>query len=218
MGGFGSGRTGGYPTIGRTDSVALDVNRLMRAVRRDPSATWRWTYGDGGDLGWLEVQVSAPDDVGVRYAFLRFDIDHFSKPTGERTQTVRLVSRPCRFGGARWYFLCPSSGSRCAKLLLPNGALGFYSRAALRLAYDVTREGAMDRAHRRLGKLYRKLGQTYDGPDWQVPIRPKFMRRQTFDVIAAQIEHGTDRLNDAFEAGCNRLLRRDPSLAKLLGR
>lgn len=216
MGGYGSGRRGGYPSIERTDSIALDVNRLMRAVRRDPDAIWRWTYGEGGRLGWLNVRVSGPDDPGGRRAFLSFNIDHFSRPTGERSQIVRMVSQPCRFGGARWYFLCPSSGRRCARLLLPNGALGFYSRATLRLAYDVTREGSMDRAHRRLARLYRKLGQPYEGPDWQWPHRPRGMRRRTFEAIEARIERATARLNAIFEAGCARFLSRDPTLADIL--
>lgn len=218
MGGFGSGRSGGYPSIERTDSVTLNVNTLAKVLRREPNSSWRWTFGKDGELGWLTVSAISPDDCNERRAFLCFEIDHFSRPTGCRTQTVRMVSQACRFGGERWYFLCPSSGRRCEKLLLPNGALNFYSRAALRLVHDVTREDPMNRAHRRLARLYRKLCQRYDGPDWQFPHRPKGMRRRTFERIADRIERGTYALNAAFEAGCERLLRRDPTLAKYLNR
>ncbi|BCW87521.1 hypothetical protein sos41_06510 [Alphaproteobacteria bacterium SO-S41] len=217
MGGFGSGRTGGSPSIERTDSIQLDVNVVAGIMRKHPGATWRWTFRrDGDELGWLTFSTNSPADPYCRLAFLRFNIAHFSRPTGEQSQTVRMVSAPCRFGGVRWYFLCPSSGRRCAKLFLPNGALRFYSRASLRLAYDVTREGPMDRAHRRLARLYRKLGQRYQGPDWQWPFRPKGMRKRTFKRIEAGIEWGTEALNIAFEAGCARFLKRDPTLADRL--
>lgn len=207
MGGLGSGRTGGYPSIERTDSIILDVNRLMRAVRRNPDASWRWIYGDNGALGWLEARVSPPDDPLGRRAFLRYDIDHISAPTGERAQTVRLVSRPCHFGGERWFFLCPSSGRRCSKLLLPNGTLQFYSRVTLRLAYDVTRETDLDRAHRRLARLYRKLGQPYEGPDPQSVTRPRYMRRRTFEAIVARIQDEVRALDEAFVARWAHLIR-----------
>ena len=46
-----------------------------------------------------------------------------------------LETTPQTFGGRRWWFVCPRTGVRAAKLHLPNGAFTFASRLAYRLAY-----------------------------------------------------------------------------------
>jgi hypothetical protein len=55
-------------------------------------------------------------------------------------QTVRLVLTQPNFGGQRWWFLCPVTGSRVAKLYLPPGGRGFVGRRAAHLTYRSCRE------------------------------------------------------------------------------
>jgi hypothetical protein len=45
-------------------------------------------------------------------------------------QEIRFVSRPCRFGGRRFFFECPATGRRCSVLWRPPGAKRFACRQA----------------------------------------------------------------------------------------
>ena len=81
------------------------------------------------------------------------------------------LSQP--FGGRRWWFVCPRTGRRAAKLHLPNGAFTFASRQAYRLAYACQREPAHDRALRSAFKLRAKLGG--DGGIGDYFPKPKWM-------------------------------------------
>ena len=48
----------------------------------------------------------------------------------------------------------------------------------------------MDRAHNRLGRLHRKLGADYAGPDDIPPLKPKWMRWRTYPWLALQLRAG----------------------------
>ncbi|MDZ4775155.1 MAG: hypothetical protein SGJ23_00035 [Alphaproteobacteria bacterium] len=65
-------------------------------------------------------------------------------------QTVRLVASTPRFGGVRWWFVCPVTGRRVRALYLPPGARMFASRHAYTLTYQSRRESGRDRAIVRL--------------------------------------------------------------------
>jgi hypothetical protein len=222
MGGYNSGRQSPFVSSERTSSVVLSVNTVMRhwPPPAGPSSWVRWRVGENGDMGWFDVRFV--DDGNDRGRFeLTYDIRHISRLTGVQTQSIAAIARPCRFGGRRWYFLCPRSAVTCEKLFLPNGAVTFASRRAYRLAYQVEREAPIDRAHRRLARLYRKLGQDYEGPDWQWPVRKKGMRQRTFAGLEAAIGRATDRLESIFEAGCARFIAQgldDPELLRMLGK
>ena len=90
------------------------------------------------------------------------------------------------FGGRRWWFICPRTGARVAKLHLPPGALTFASRRAYRLAYKCQRETPYDRAIRRALKLRRRLGD--EGCIGDDVDKPKWMRCATFEREGARIE------------------------------
>jgi hypothetical protein len=93
-------------------------------------------------------------------AWLRYDVDHFSRRTGPQDHRITLATTACRFGGVRWWWICPATGRRVRKLYLPNGGMRFLSRGpgAYRLAYDSQRQGRMDQAHSRNRRLYQRLG------------------------------------------------------------
>ena len=108
---------------------------------------------------------------------------------GERREAdywIQLETTPQPFGGRRWWFVCPRTGRRAAKLYLPNGAVTFASRQAYRLAYRCQREQPHDRALRRAFKLRGKLGA--DGGIGDYIPKPKWMRWRTFDRAMARIE------------------------------
>jgi len=112
--------------------------------------------------------------VRLQYTTTRWD--------GERRESdywIQLETTPQPFGGRRWWFVCPRTGRRAAKLYLPNGAFTFASRQAYRLAYRSQREAPHDRALRRAFKLRGKLGA--DGGIGDYVPKPKWMRWPTYD-------------------------------------
>ena len=110
----------------------------------------------------------------LKYTTTRWD--------GERRESdywIQLETTPQPFGGRRWWFVCPRTGRRAAKLYLPNGAFTFASREAYGLAYRSQRETTQDRALRRAFKLRGKLGS--DGGIGDFISKPKWMRWPTYD-------------------------------------
>jgi hypothetical protein len=96
---------------------------------------------------------------------------------GERRESdhwIELATTPQPFGGRRWWFVCPRTGRRAAKLYLPHAAFIFAARQAYRLAYRCQREAAHDRALRRAFKLRGNLGA--DGGIGDHVPKPKWTR------------------------------------------
>jgi hypothetical protein len=218
MGGFGSGRTGGMPTVEATDSLTLDVNRVMHLVKRAlraeglrsvPAGRWLetqpivfcWTRRDEAEP-WAVVEVSLRIGAEWGEARLRYDVDHFSYPTGPRDLAVELYTTPCRFGGRRWWWLCPATGRRVAKLYLPNGGTRFLSRGpgAYRLAYQSQRDDWIGNAHARATRIHRRLGGPYGHVSSAPPPRPKRMRRATYDRLVGELWDIQMAIEDSMDA------------------
>ena len=159
MGGYGSGRSGGRPTT--ESGLTLTLSKLLRGQLFRPGCAWGgsivWTYTSTGErVGSIGYEAHLGPDSGrvrLKYTTTRWD--------GEKRESdywIQLETTPQPFGGRRWWFICPRTGRRAAKLYLPNGAFTFASRQAYRLAYACQREPAHDRALRRAFKLRGKLG------------------------------------------------------------
>src|SRR6187397_2323921 len=97
-----------------------------------------------------------------------------------------LYARPQPFGGLRWWFICPRSGRRAAKLHMPLGAYQFASRKAYRLPYCSQRADAPERLRSRAIKLRQQLGDA-EGDIGDGIIKPKWMRWRTFDRKADKL-------------------------------
>ncbi len=156
----------------------------------------------------IEVQLELRADSGT--AWLRYDLDHATRPTGPQHYPVSMVATPCRFGGQRWWWICPATHRRVAKLYLPNGGDKFLSRgrAAYRLAYASQREEPTDRMHRRSRKLYAKLGADYDGNCGSLPEKPKGMHWRTYEAICDRLAVEAEGLNMGLEREFEKLTRR----------
>jgi hypothetical protein len=105
--------------------------------------------------------------VGAREAALKVGADPRSGPT-----EVYLVGSPrrfpleaaaCRFGGFRWWWVCPDCGRRRASLYRAGRRFG--CRACLDLAYRSQQESRGD------DRLFRKLAALAGG------LRPEDVRR-----------------------------------------
>jgi hypothetical protein len=185
----------------------LDVMKLARAGYLSGSRVGGWQWTSGGD------RTATIGIVGGRHVLtLAYRIQAHGEDWESVQQRVSIRWTACRFGGERPWFVCDvrANGVYCGRqvaTLYGEGRL-FACRHCYRLGYRVQRGGPMDRAHLHLGRLHRKLGADYDGPDGVPPPRPKWLRHRTYDRVVQQIEAGTDRLDAVFMIGAERFLAR----------
>jgi hypothetical protein len=223
MGGPTSGRRGGQATVEGCRSLVLSVDRVMqgytKALRRYPLLTpsddqplslpWntlRWT-GSGDREAGAEVELRLELRANDGTAWLRYDIEHVTQKTGPQDYSVSMIATPCRFGGQRWWWICPTTLKRVANLYLPNGGDRFLSRSAYRLSYASQRQAPTGRMHDRSRKLYVKLGANYRGLSWERPPKPKGMHWRTYESICARLEVESNGLDTGLARVVERLTR-----------
>jgi hypothetical protein len=182
MGSHLLGRRNGKPLV--EDCLSVDLAYLMRL------GPIREGQAGSGELHW--------SIGGQRFASIRFRLDLrdkeyprlmllFSAPDGRPSkQTITLTATPQRFGGSRWWMVCPATGKRVRTLHLAPGRNRFASRAALGLAYRVERLDPFDRSFEKLFRVQRRLGQP-QGLAHGLE-RPKGMWRRTFNRHLAALE------------------------------
>jgi hypothetical protein len=197
------------------DGLTLDLGRLLRQRHVIPgqsvSGSLIWTNtrtgAHVGSIGY-EAHLLDPRDSWMRlhYTTTRWGDD--SKVASDFR--VHLTTTTPRFGGLRWWFICPLTGRRAAKLHLPNGATRFACRQAYRLAYRSQRKSAMDRFYDRQRRLYHKLGAEYRHFDELVPPRPKRMRHKTYARLAAEVAATIEAHEAIFAAGAVSIIARSP--------
>lgn len=137
------------PTV--EDSIALDTSMLrkngMLMDFMDHRLQHRWQLG-GNLVGDIFLTTIFTGDIA--YPSLQIDGTCFGQPV---MQTVQLVSRSMRFGGKRWYFVCPQTKRLCSKLILPPGGKAFASVKGWGLSYRSQYDDAVTRAQRAIGAL-----------------------------------------------------------------
>jgi hypothetical protein len=74
-----------------------------------------------------------------------------------RTVTVRLVAVPMRFGGFRYYALCPRTLRRCQVLPVVGGVIA--CRQAHRLTYASQSMDRLDRTRERMERCEKRLAE-----------------------------------------------------------
>ena len=184
MGGMGSGRTRRRVTDESTGSFVLSVKGLLGRLPRGAVGGGTVTFrGDRwGELA-VEVRLDTTDPAAPH---LELSHETRDEPTERVTYRVRLTTTRPRYGGERWWFICPGSGRRAFKLYLPNGGRWFLSRAAYGLAYQVTREDRIARYQRRAGRILAKLGRPAENWMGWAP-KPKWMRGRTYERLCAEL-------------------------------
>jgi hypothetical protein len=219
MGGFGSGRTGGLPTLEGSNALVVDINVVIgwvrqalrakglffplppgTAVHTSPFAL-NWSRGKPFASVVLRLELGAATGT----AWFTHDFERPSSTTPSQLYVVSLVTTSCRFGGHRWWWVCPQTGRRVCKLYLPDGASKFLSRGTggHQLSYAVQREDKFARAHRRGHRIRRKLGSPDTGARSPIPPKPPRMRHATYrhlEMLLDDIEATLDAQLDAYEA------------------
>ena len=137
MGGFGSGWRRARTHV-VDDCLVLSIADLVREKIIVPGAVVR------GELAWsragqqpdaqanYEADLLTDKHAGIQ---LRYRIDDRS----ESTRVWLRYTEP-QYGGRRWWFVCPLTGDRVAKLYLPPGQNRFASRRAYGLSYSSSRK------------------------------------------------------------------------------
>jgi hypothetical protein len=196
MGGFGSGRPSGSGRIKVEACRSLDVNRMHKAGGLEPGwvGSWQWSV-DGEKVASIGARVG-DDALHLSY--------RFSSGGGEWedvAETVRIVRKPCRFGGTRPYFICPgivngiACGRRVAKLHGPGRY--FLCRHCYRLAHASQSEDRWDRLLRRANKIRQRLGGD-PGMAAPFPRKPKGMWKRTYEWLAEEFFEAELNADDAF--------------------
>jgi hypothetical protein len=155
--------------------LRLPVHRMVKPVLE------RSDYG-GGSWGWMRngdyyakisywIARQGPREAQLRLSYT---------PDGEDVAyDIRLVAEPCRFGGLRWFAICPATWLKVSKLYLPPGAKRFLARKAWKLAYASQHVApGFDRLCAQRDRLLAKKLKSND-PDF--PLQPKGMRRSTYE-------------------------------------
>jgi len=139
---------------------------------------WHWT-ATGEEAGSVSVSVNLTNlDTG--FATVRFKLN------GEpKAQEIRIVSRPMRYGGRRYYWVCPKLGLRCEVLPMVGGV--FASRQAHRLTYQSQSSDEIDRMRDRAHRLEKRL--------WPDKGRPRPRGRNRERLLDAW-----ERADTAFES------------------
>lgn len=151
MGGSASGRyrTRNRGTVEATCRIDLRFLRKQGALREGhrTSGTLRWTRrGEpSGSMGYTVVMD--PDDRRL--------ILSYSTNGEARTVTVQLEAVPMRFGGFRYYALCPKTQRRCQVLPVVGGVVA--CRQAHRLTYASQSMDQVDRFRERMDRCEKRL-------------------------------------------------------------
>jgi hypothetical protein len=155
MGGYGSGFQGiKADTV--EDCVVLSIAELFQKKALVSGSLreceWAWTYGNAfRPHAAIHLDADLRDEV---HATIR--LRYFADGEPIDSWIFLTVTKP-HFGGRRWWFKCPSTGRRAAKLFLPPGERRFASREAHGLSYrSCQKSGSIDRFCRRLA---RQLGR-----------------------------------------------------------
>lgn len=171
------------PSVCVEDGLRLDIHRMVAAEFARGATrffgTWAW-WRNGERRGTIDYTVEREGKERARMT-LRYAND------GEAMEyAFSLVGEPCRFGGLRWFAICPRTWLKVAKLYMPPGAKHFWARKAWRMAY---RSQNVSAGFERLcNQRDRLLFQKLKSDDPELPLKPKRMRWKTYHAHLAKLD------------------------------
>ncbi|HZU64990.1 MAG TPA: hypothetical protein VFF98_14995 [Novosphingobium sp.] len=178
MGGYGSGRQGGRPTVDASRKIDLAwLLRTGRAIEGQRIAGVLHWHREGVRCGSIRYEARM-DEPGQERLELFFTC---GTGAGREAihQSIRLTFTEPHYGGKRWWMICPFSGLRSGKLYLPDSRTRFASRKAWGLGYQSQRIAAGERPREALFRMQGRLGCPLGVGNW--PVRPKGMWQRTYD-------------------------------------
>ena len=176
MGGYGSGRPARYPKS--EQMLRLDIAHLeRRGYLRGGPYRYSWSWGDQpmGSITMLRL----PTGLKLMYRTQRADGEWL-----DIDELVPFVLTPMRFGGERRWFQCLSCARKCRVLF---GGRRFRCRRCHRVRYASQSETRLDRAHRGMFKIVKRLDPEEQCND--LPEKPKRMHWRTYNRLVERYEH-----------------------------
>jgi hypothetical protein len=158
----------------------------VSALDADHVASWGAFAGYAGPITFDDTEPTKiyVEHDAERDAFSAFYVWKSKEDeAGPIRSTVRLERRPCRFGGARAYFICPRCSRRTLRLAVLAGGLSCGTCG--QITWGSRRETETRRLVRKANKIALRLGLDYFGDP---PKRPPHMRAATYARIMAELE------------------------------
>jgi hypothetical protein len=156
-----------------TDYLSLRAHQVAGACAPGQYGWYRWQWRVGDKkTAWIHIEVT-PKLGGVHLHY---------KCSGEPVTPylVRWEVTTPRYGGWRYWWLCPKCGRRCATLY---GGRLFLCRVCHGLTYETAQTGdRLATIDTCLLAIRRRLG-AYTGPGWSfgpLPEKPKRMHKTTY--------------------------------------
>lgn len=219
MGGPGSGgrRHGFRQTVDACYS--LGVNQLRRLGAFDDGGMAAWA--DTGRRGRFGDHIHWETDTDAGTLALTYGVAQRVGGSREHCEQFELSRSYPTLGGSRWWIVC-TCGRRVAALFRPPSAVGFRCRLCYRLNYRSQHEGKEAHAFRMAKGVLVKLNwvaaislvpaDVLDGIEF--PPRPRGMRRGTYQRLASDWQHWTDKYVRHALQSMNRVLMRFQDAAK----
>jgi len=187
VGGLLSGRTPwGRSRYEAEECVRVDLYELIRSGLVRPGWCAAGPYSFDGPHGSVlgSVWSDLAEDLVV-------DLNCTHPDDGRETRTrvaCRSISQP--FGGERWFFVCPLTGTLVQKLFLPPQEEAFASRGAHNISYRSERLPDAERRYQRLTRFESRLRMEFArrGCLSGFPHRPRGMHAATYERLTARWE------------------------------
>ncbi|PIQ82270.1 MAG: hypothetical protein COV76_04420 [Candidatus Omnitrophica bacterium CG11_big_fil_rev_8_21_14_0_20_64_10] len=131
-------------TVGECKSISTTFLKKHGYFCGWQAGGMKWTNGQGEETGSISFQVSVQEWAGE----IRFQYTQTQRHNDEKENLnypVRLTAAPCRYGGKRWWFLCPlvTNGIACTRRVLKlylGGGKYFGCRHCYNLTYESCQE------------------------------------------------------------------------------
>ena len=145
--------------------------------------SWQWSR-DGERIASIGYSATLGESDGELRLSYR---DGKGSDARDVECVVRLSSVPLNYGGRRWYMHCPLTGRRALVLYKWHSIDRFCAREAIRPrpTYASQRTSGASRIIEQRWAIRRKLGDNFSDLFGE-PIKPKGMRRRTFERYCAR--------------------------------
>ena len=150
--------------------------------------------GRSGRSSGISVEACQVIDASrlTREGYLHEGVERLelNSSSGEQCMIFVDKTRP-NFGGARWWFQCPTCRRRVRKLFIPPRRRYFGCRNCHRLTYNSRSDCRDGQYCRRVQKIYRRLGGDFFS-DSRFPPKPKGMWTRTYERLRARAEEADE--------------------------
>lgn len=147
MGGYGSGRFGRRLTVEECYRIPISFLKKKNFLKGE-GATGSMNWNSRGEqTGSASIETAINIEQGGGELIIRYALN------GERTlQRIALQAVPMRFGGHRFYAICPRNYNRCTVLVFSGRYRQFVSVKESGMLYGSQTEDALDRLRRKKDK------------------------------------------------------------------